>query len=161
MVERQLMFLEVTNISFTLLSRTSTHGCSQLKYQKSTVGDYTEEVLEWDCPRASANSRCEVSWCSFIHAWYHSGMRTDFPSFCSARPLQYSEERCEQDYRQVFWGRMSWCLKCIRTIAAVYVSFWFTTQEFSIVGGYTEHLKNHRTVKIGGGGRAFARTIRY
>ena len=31
-------------------------------------------------------------------------------------------------------------------------TYGFNTQEFSIVGGYTENLKNHKTVKIGGGG---------
>jgi len=29
-------------------------------------------------------------------------------------------------------------------------TFGFTTQEFSMVGSYTENLENHKTVKIGG-----------
>ena len=31
-------------------------------------------------------------------------------------------------------------------------TFRFTTQEFSMVGGYTENLENHKTVEIGGMG---------
>ena len=122
MVERQLMFLEVTNISFTVLSRTSTHGCSQLKYQKSTVGDYTEGMLEWDCPRASANSGCEISWCSF-------GIILECePTFQASSALVPCSTRILCCKRRTLRTRLQtgvfrpWCLKCIRTVAAVYVS---------------------------------------
>ena len=59
-----------------------------------------------------------------------------------------SKEHCEPDNAQVcaeFCCRMSWCLKHIRMITAMYVSsvyFRFTTQEFSMIGGYIKDLRN-------------------
>ena len=59
-----------------------------------------------------------------------------------------SKECCEPDYGRVcaeLCYRMSWCLKHIRMITATYVSsvyFWFTTQEFSMVGSYMKDLRN-------------------
>ena len=45
----------------TVLSRASTHGCSQLKLQNLGVGGYTEKVLKWsNYPLARAHPRCEV-----------------------------------------------------------------------------------------------------
>ena len=38
---------------------------------------------------------------------------------------------------------------CVYTLAQ-WTYFLFTTQEFSMVDGYTEDLKNHKTVNIGG-----------
>jgi len=60
---------------------------------------------------------------------------------------------------------MSWHPKRIRTIAAIYVNstdlatFGFTTQEFSMVGGYTENPKKPQTVKIGGWALAWDNTV--
>ena len=46
----------------SILSRTSTHGCSQLKRQKLRVGGYTENELKWfNYPHTKAHHRCEVS----------------------------------------------------------------------------------------------------
>ena len=58
-----------------------------------------------------------------------------------------SKKRCEQGYGWVcakFCCRMSWQLKHIRMLAAMYVSsvyFRFTTQEFSMVGDYFGEMK--------------------
>ena len=47
---------------YTVLSRASAHGCSQLKRQKVWVGGYMEKVLEWfNYPRARAHPGCEVN----------------------------------------------------------------------------------------------------
>ena len=79
-----------------------------------------------------------------------------------------SKEHCEPDNGRVcaeFCCRMSWCLKKrIRMITAMYVSsvyFRFTTQEFSMIGGYINGLKKpaREISKLGGG--HLPGTIRY
>lgn len=46
---------------------------------------------------------------------------------------------------------MSWHLDCIRMIVAMYVhSATYFQFEFDMVGGYTDNLENHKSVKIGG-----------
>ena len=71
--------------------------------------------------------------------------------FCAA-----SEERYERSYRRMcvkLWCRVSWHLERIRTIALMYLSsatyFQFTVHEFSMVGGYTEHLQNFQNRWMG------------
>jgi len=47
---------------FVVLSRASTHGCSQLKLQNLRVGCYMENSLKWfKYPHARAHPGCEVS----------------------------------------------------------------------------------------------------
>ena len=115
-------------MTYTVLSRASTHGHSQLKHQKTRVGSCTEEVVEWfNYPRASAHHRCEVS-CQGVSTCIIalSVLRQGQPngeescivpesgSNCSlvAKVLQHSslavpkfcaasEKHCEQGYRQV------------------------------------------------------------
>ena len=47
---------------FSILSRASAHGRSQLKRQNLGVGSYTEKVVKWfNYPQAKAHPRCEAS----------------------------------------------------------------------------------------------------
>ena len=49
-------------VSYTVLSRASTHGRSQLKCQNLRVGGYMKNELKWfNYPRARAHPGCEVS----------------------------------------------------------------------------------------------------
>ena len=46
----------------TVLSQASAYGCSQFEYQKSGVGGYTKEVLEWfNYPCTTTHPGCEGS----------------------------------------------------------------------------------------------------
>ena len=46
---------------YTVLSRASAHGCSQLKCQKVRVGGYMEKVLKWfNHPHARTHPGCKV-----------------------------------------------------------------------------------------------------
>ena len=153
---------------------------SQLKYQKLRAGSCTEEVLEWfNYLHTSAHLRCQMGYQIDLHhrfAVLCQGQPTGEISFimpesgpthsiaaklprclsfavCTFCPA--SEECCEWGYR---WEcvkhlcQMSWYLKSIRTIAAIYVSsaeLLIVMQEFSMMGSYTEDLK---TVKLEDGG---------
>ena len=74
-----------------------------------------------------------------------------------------SEEHCKGGYRQVCaklccW--MLWRLKCIRTMLCMEVQqtyFRFSTQEFNMVGGYTEDPKKKQTQNWQNWGWALAR----
>ena len=167
----------------TVLSRASAHWRSHLEHKKLGVGGYTEEVLERsNYPRASAHPArvyqivaspvlcrgqpdCGES-CIVLESGPTRSLVANFPKCSSLVVCKFrtaGEERCERGYGRVCAKplcRMSWRLKHIRAIAAMYVSsvdllFRLTTQQFSMVGGYTEDLKKqqHKTVKIKGGGR--------
>ena len=74
------------------------------------------------------------------------------------------EERCERGQGQVcanLWCLMSWCPKCIRTIAAMWAhwTFGFTMWEFSMVAVTRRTMKNHKIVKIGGWALAQDNTV--
>ena len=59
----------------TVLSRASTHGCSQLKCQNLGVGGYTEKVLKWfNYPQARAHPGCEAS-CHLHYRFVHTSSR--------------------------------------------------------------------------------------
>ena len=129
--------------SFTVLSRASAHGHSQLKRQNLRVSSCTEEVLKW----FNYQTGCKVS-CQGVPNRLASSLRSCFieasptvekavtcckadqlvaslPSFYSIQSWlavrkfrAAGEECCEQGHGQVCVNLMSWPQKCLRTIAA-------------------------------------------
>ena len=137
---------------FTVLSRASAHGCSQLKCQKLRVGGYTEKVLKWfNYPCARAHPECKVS-CQgvphrrFVHALSRPAQQwrklcratklTDSSSLAVHKFRAAGKERCERGHRRVcanVWCLMSWCPKCTRTIAAMWAQRTYLRIHYTII----------------------------
>ena len=130
-------------IWYTVLSRASAHGRSQLKWQILRVGSYTGNSLKWfNYPHARAHPRCEVSLhvgssvirgqpnsgesCIMLQSETTRSLVAKFPqrsvvtcntriSCCRGRTLQTRPQMgvCEP------LSLMLCRLKCIRTIAAM------------------------------------------
>ena len=158
---------------YTVLSRASAHGCSQLKCQKVRVGGYMEKVLKWfNHPHARTHPGCKVSCQGVLHCCFVRASSTvekavscyiadrlvaSLPSFRNVQSLlavrkfrAAVKEHCERGYRRVcvnLWCLMSWCPKRIRTIATMWAM-----QKFSMVGSCTENLEKSQNCQNWGVG---------
>ena len=123
---RELIFCStwlLETFCITILSRSSAHGRLQLKRQKLRVGGYTENELKWfNYLRTKAHHRCEVS-CQGVPNWLASSL---CPCFVEASPTVEKAVLCD---KEAMWAQRT-------------STFGFTTQNFCMVGGYTENLEN-------------------
>ena len=152
---------------YTILSRASTHGHSQPKRHKLRVGSYTEKVLEWfNYPRARAHSRSEVSCqgvphhrfvlrrgqpdsgesCIVLQSWPTCSLVAKFLQ----RPVVACSTQISCCRERTLWMRPKTgvCEPLMPDVVASKAqsqlcelsgsTFGFNTQEFSMVGGYTD-----------------------
>ena len=126
---------------YTIVSRVSTHGCSQLKFQNLTMGGWTEEVLEWF---NFTHLGSKVSFHGVVYQlalllvlrWGKPDSRESIMlqsgslvvNFCSVHHLQYASLvlQAKNAVKEAMdWVcvnlscQISWCLKRIRTTTAM------------------------------------------
>ena len=103
----------------------------------------------WTASSLCASSRLARQWRKLYRA---ISFRSVQSSLAVRKFRVAGKERCERGHGRVcanLWCLMSWHPKRNRSYVRLSrPTFGFTTQEFSMVGGYTKNLK---TVKFGGG----------